>query len=200
MILVTKNAPDFTSSAILNNGKIIEDFNLKNYIKNKYAIIFFWPMDFTFVCPSEIIAFNNRYLDFKNRNIKIVGISCDSVFVHNAWKSTSIKNGGIGKIFFPMVSDIKHEIINSYGIAHPKLGIALRGSFIIDKKNIIRHQSINDLPIGRNVNEIIRIIDALKFHEKNKKVCPAQWEKNSEGMEASIEGVKKYLSKNYKNI
>ncbi|CAL4320466.1 peroxiredoxin C [Buchnera aphidicola] len=196
MILVTQKAPNFTAPAILHNGEIIENFNFKNYTSNTFAVLFFWPMDFTFVCPSEIIAFNQFYEEFKNRNVKIVGVSFDSVFVHNAWRNTPINKGGIGHIKYTMVSDVKRNIQKMYGIEHPDLGMALRASFLIDVNGIIRHQVINDLPFGRNIKEMIRMIDAVQFHEKNGSVCPAQWEKGKEAMEASPSGVSKYLSKN----
>ncbi|UDG81455.1 Alkyl hydroperoxide reductase C [Candidatus Profftia lariciata] len=195
MILVTRPAPNFTATAVLGNGKIIENFDFKEFIQNTSTVIFFWPMDFTFVCPSELIAFHNRYEEFKSRGVKIVGVSIDSVFVHNAWRNTSVKNGGIGPINYPMISDIKHEIMQAYGIEHPEHGIALRGSFLIDTKGIIRHQVVNDLPLGRNVDEMLRMIDALQFHEECGNVCPAQWEKGQEGIKPSIDGVAKYLSK-----
>lgn len=200
MTLVTLKAPDFTSSAVLNNGEIINNFNFYNFTKNKYSVIFFWPMDFTFVCPSELISFDKRYMEFKKRNTKIIGISIDSEFVHNFWRKTPLSNGGVGIIRYPMVSDIKKNIMRSYGIEHPNLGIALRASFLIDKNKIIRHQVINDLPFGRNINEIIRMIDALQFYEKNGEVCPAQWKIGHEGITATPEGISKYLSKNYKNL
>ncbi|QCI22061.1 redoxin domain-containing protein [Buchnera aphidicola] len=197
MILVTQNAPNFIAPAILKNNEIVEEFDLKKYSNGKALVLFFWPMDFTFVCPSEIIEFNKTYLDFKKRNTKIVGVSIDSIFVHQAWKNTLPKNGGIGKISFPIVSDIKRNIQKSYGVEHPVLGVALRASFLIDSNWIIRHQVVNDLPFGRNIKEMIRMIDAMEFYNKNGDVCPANWEKGQNGMQPSIEGVSKYLSKKY---
>lgn len=196
MILVTREAPDFTAAAILGNGEIVNDFNLKKFTKGKPAVIFFWPMDFTFVCPSELIAFDKRFAEFKKRGVEVIGISIDSEFVHNAWRKTPIEQGGIGEVQYPMVADVKHEISHAYGIEHPEAGVALRASFLIDKHGIVRHQVVNDLPIGRNVDEMIRTVDALQFHEENGEVCPAQWEKGQEGMEGSPDGVAKYLSKN----
>lgn len=195
MILVTQKAPNFIAPAILENSEIVEQFNFKKYSNNQLIVLFFWPMDFTFVCPSEIIEFNKLHIEFKKRNVKIVGVSIDSVFVHQAWQNTLPKNGGIGKINFPMVSDIKRNIQKSYGIEHPDLGIALRASFLIDKNQIVRHQVVNDLPFGRNIKEMIRMIDAVDFHNKNGEVCPANWEKGKKGMKASLEGVSEYLSK-----
>jgi peroxiredoxin (alkyl hydroperoxide reductase subunit C) len=197
MVLVTQNAPNFIAPAILENNKIVEKFDLKKYSNGQSIILFFWPMDFTFVCPSEIIEFNKLYSEFQKRNVKIVGVSIDSVFVHQAWQKTLPKNGGIGKINFPMVSDLKHSIQKSYGIEHPDLGIALRASFLIDSNWIIRHQVINDLPFGRNIKEMIRMVDAIDFHNKYGEVCPANWEKGKKGMKPSLEGVSEYLSKNF---
>lgn len=196
MILVSQKAPDFIASAVMKNGEFIKDFNLSKYIINKYAVIFFWPMDFTFVCPSEIIAFNLKYKEFKKRNTKLIGISCDSEFVHYAWRNTPVKLGGIGKIEYPMIADVKREIQKKYGIEHPDLGIALRASFLIDKNMIVRHQVINDLPLGRNIDEMIRMIDALQFHEKNGEVCPAQWNIGKKGIHPSPQGISKFLSEN----
>lgn len=195
MVLVTQNAPNFIAPAILKNNEIVERFDLKKYSNGQPIVLFFWPMDFTFVCPSEIIEFNKLHSDFKKRNVKIVGVSIDSVFVHQAWQKTLPINGGIGKINFPMVSDIKHSIQKSYGIEHPNLGVALRASFLIDSNWIVRHQVVNDLPFGRNIKETIRMVDAIDFHNKFGEVCPANWEKGKEGMRASAEGVSEYLSK-----
>ncbi|UAJ64783.1 peroxiredoxin C [Candidatus Schneideria nysicola] len=200
MILTARKAPDFTASAVLGNGEIIHNFNLESYIKNKFAVIFFWPMDFTFVCPSELIAFDKRYQEFKKRNVEIIGISCDSEFVHSAWRNIPPEKGGIGLIQYPMIADIKHEIIKAYGIEHPDIGVALRGSFLIDKKGFVRHQVVNDLPLGRNVDETLRMVDALQFHELHGEVCPAQWEKGKEGIHPSIKGISNFLSKNLKEL
>ncbi|WMC19677.1 MAG: redoxin domain-containing protein [Enterobacteriaceae bacterium PC38] len=196
MSLVNCKAPNFIASAVLENNKIINDFNFKNYINNKYAILFFWPMDFTFVCPSELIAFNNRFNEFKKRNVKLIGISLDSEFVHYAWRNTPINEGGIGKVKYIMISDIKRKIQKIYDIEHPTLGVALRATFIINKERIIKTQMVNDLPIGRNIDEIIRIIDALQFHEKYGEVCPAQWKKGQPAIIPSSEGIKNFLNKN----
>ncbi|MFU2077776.1 peroxiredoxin C [Avibacterium endocarditidis] len=196
MVLVTRQAPDFTASAVLGNGEIVDNFNLKEHIKGKPAVIFFWPLDFTFVCPSEIIAFDKRYQEFKNRGVEVVGVSIDSQFTHNAWRKTSVDAGGIGEVQFAMVADVKHDIAQAYGIEHPEAGVALRASFLIDKDGVVRHQVVNDLPLGRNIDEMIRMVDALQFHEEHGEVCPAQWEKGKEGMKDSPEGVAKYLKQN----
>ncbi len=200
MVLVTRQAPDFTASAVLGNGEIVDNFNLKSFIKGKPAVIFFWPMDFTFVCPSELIAFDKRFAEFQKRGVEIIGVSFDSEFVHNAWRHTPVEKGGIGQVQYPMVADIKHDIIKAYGIEHPEAGVALRGSFLIDKEGVVRHQVVNDLPLGRNIDEMIRMVDALQFHEEHGEVCPAQWEKGQEGMGASPLGVAKYLSENFDKL
>ncbi|WP_343183670.1 redoxin domain-containing protein [Buchnera aphidicola] len=196
MSLVTQKAPNFSTSAILKNGKITENFNFKKYISKKKCVLFFWPMDFTFVCPSEIIAFNKFYNEFKIRNVKLIGVSIDSIFVHLAWQKTKYKNGGIGPIKYVMASDIKREIQKSYGIEHPNLGVALRASFLIDEERIIRHEIINDLPYGRNIKDMLRMIDALTFHKKFGNVCPANWKKNKKGIKPTPKGISKYLSNN----
>ncbi|TEA27234.1 peroxiredoxin C [Candidatus Schmidhempelia bombi] len=196
MVLVTRQAPDFTAAAVLGNGEIVNNFNLSSFIKDQPAVIFFWPMDFTFVCPSEIIAFDHRFKEFEKRGVKVIGVSIDSEFVHNAWRNTPVEKGGIGQVQFPIVADIRHAIAQAYGIEHPEAGVALRASFLIDKNGIVRHQIVNDLPIGRNVDEMIRTVDALQFHEEHGEVCPAQWEKGKEGMQGSPDGVAKFLAKN----
>ncbi|MEG0277785.1 MAG: peroxiredoxin C [Morganella sp. (in: enterobacteria)] len=196
MVLVTRQAPDFTAAAVLGNGEIVGNFNLKKHLNGRPAVIFFWPMDFTFVCPSELIAFDHRYEEFKKRGVEVIGVSMDSEFVHNAWRNTAIDAGGIGQVQYPMVADIKHDIMKAYGVEHPEAGVALRGSFLVDKNGVVRHQVINDLPLGRNVDEMIRMVDALQFHEEHGDVCPAQWEKGQEGMNASPKGVADFLKKN----
>ena len=193
MILVGKQAPDFTTAAILANGQIINNFNLYKCIKNQYALLFFYALDFTFVCPSELIALNKRINQFKQRNVEVIGISVDSEYTHNAWRNTKLEDGGIGKINYTLVSDLNHFICQAYGIEHPSLGIALRGAFIIDKNQIVRHQTVNDLPLGRNIDELVRIIDALQFHEQHGEVCPAGWNKGAKGMLPTPEGVAHYL-------
>ncbi|MGK2960325.1 MAG: peroxiredoxin C [Candidatus Malihini olakiniferum] len=196
MVLVTRQAPNFTAAAILGNGEIIKNFNLKKHISGKAAVIFFWPMDFTFVCPSELIAFDHRYKEFQDRGVEVVGVSFDSEFVHNAWRNTPVKSGGIGPIQYAMVADVKREIQKAYGIEHPDAGVALRGSFLVDKEGFVRHQVVNDLPLGRNIDEMLRMVDALLFHEEHDEVCPAQWEKSKSGIVASPDGIAKYLTEN----
>ena len=196
MVLVTRQAPDFTSSAVLGNGEIVDNFNFKKHIEGKAAVLFFYPLDFTFVCPSELIAFDHRYEEFKKRGVEVVGVSIDSQFTHNAWRNTPTENGGIGAVKYALAADVKHEIAKAYGIEHPEEGVALRASFLIDKNGVVRHQIVNDLPLGRNIDEMLRMVDALQFHEEHGEVCPAQWEKGKEGMKDSPEGVAKYLKQN----
>ena len=196
MVLVTRQAPDFTSSAVLGNGEIVDNFNFKKHIDGKAAVLFFYPLDFTFVCPSELIAFDHRYEEFKKRGVEVVGVSIDSEFTHNAWRNTPTENGGIGAVKYTLAADVKHDIAKAYGIEHPEAGVALRASFLIDKNGVVRHQVVNDLPLGRNIDEMLRMVDALQFHEEHGEVCPAQWEKGKEGMKDSPEGVAKYLKQN----
>ncbi len=199
-MLVTKKAPNFSSEAINSKGKIIK-FNLIENIKNKNTVLFFWPLDFTFVCPSEILAINNRYKEFNKKNTQILGISTDSVYVHLAWRNTPIKKGGIGKIKFYMISDIKKEIQKTYNVELKEKGFSLRATFIIDKNGIIRHQSINDLNLGRNIDEILRLIDAINFNMKNKELlCPAQWKPGKKTIIPNYEGICNYLKNNSKKI
>jgi peroxiredoxin (alkyl hydroperoxide reductase subunit C) len=194
-VLVGKSAPDFTAAAVLGNNTIKEDFNLSSHIKGKAAVIFFYPLDFTFVCPSELIAFDHRLEEFKNRGIEVIGVSIDSHFTHLAWKNTPVNNGGIGQVGYPLVADIKHEICKAYDV-EAEGGVAFRGSFLIDKAGVVRHQIVNDLPLGRDIDEMLRMVDALQFFEEHGEVCPAGWKKGKAGMNASTEGVAKYLAEN----
>ncbi|OGT36364.1 MAG: hypothetical protein A3F11_10460 [Gammaproteobacteria bacterium RIFCSPHIGHO2_12_FULL_37_14] len=191
--LVGLKAPDFTAAAVMANGEINNHFNLHKAITNKYSIIFFYPLDFTFVCPSELIAIDNRIKEFEKRNTIIVGVSIDSQFTHNAWRNTAVENGGIGPVHYPLIADVNHHICQAYGIEHPTAHIALRGAFIIDKQGIIRSQIVNDLPLGRNVDELLRLIDALDFHEKHGEVCPAGWTKGKAGIKPTTEGIAEFL-------
>jgi peroxiredoxin (alkyl hydroperoxide reductase subunit C) len=194
-VLVGKQAPDFTAAAVMGDNSINETFNLSNYIKGKAAVVFFYPLDFTFVCPSELLAFDHRLADFKSRDVEVIGVSIDSHFSHLAWKNTPINNGGIGKVGYPLVADIKHEICQAYDVEADG-GVAYRGSFLINKEGVVVHQVVNDLPLGRDIDEMLRMVDALQFFEENGEVCPAGWQKGKPGMDASTEGVAKYLSEN----
>ncbi|GAA0202505.1 MULTISPECIES: peroxiredoxin C [Kangiella] len=193
-VLVSRKAPDFTAAAVLGNGEIVEDYNFAEATKGKPTVLFFYPLDFTFVCPSELIAFDRRLAEFKKRGVEVVGVSIDSHFTHNAWRNTAINDGGIGQVGYTLVADVKHEICQAYDVEHPEAGVAFRGSFLIDKDGVVRHQVVNDLPLGRNVDEMIRMVDALQFHEEHGEVCPAGWNQGDKGMDASPEGVAKYLS------
>jgi peroxiredoxin (alkyl hydroperoxide reductase subunit C) len=195
-VLVGKPAPDFTAADVMGNNEIKEDFNLSSHIKGKPAVVFFWPLDFTFVCPSELIAFDHRLEEFKKRGVEVVGVSIDSHFTHLAWKNTPIDKGGISQVGYPMVADIKHEIAKVYDVELADAGVALRGSFLIDKNGIVMHQVVNMLPLGRDIDEMLRMVDALQFFEEHGEVCPAGWKKGKAGMSASTEGVAKYLAEN----
>lgn len=193
-VLVGKQAPDFKALAVLGNNEI-KEVTFSEQIKGKYAVLFFYPLDFTFVCPSELIAFDHRLAEFKQRGVEVVGCSIDSQFTHLAWKNTPVEKGGIGQVGYPLVADIKHEICQAYDVeASP--GVAFRGSFLIDKAGVVRHQVVNDLPLGRNIDEMLRMVDALQFTEEHGEVCPAGWNKGNKGMTASPEGVAKYLAEN----
>ena len=196
MVLVGRQAPDFTASAVLGSGEIVDNFNFKSFTKGKKAVVFFYPLDFTFVCPSELIAFDKRYNDFVEKGVEVIGVSIDSQFSHNAWRNTLVENGGIGEVKYPLVADVKHEICKAYDVEHPEAGVAFRASFLIDEEGVVRHQVVNDLPLGRNINEMLRMVDALNFHQENGEVCPAQWEKGKKGMDASPKGVAAYLTEN----
>jgi peroxiredoxin (alkyl hydroperoxide reductase subunit C) len=193
-VLVTQQAPDFTSAAVLADGSIVDNFTLSS-LKGKKIMLFFYPLDFTFVCPSEILAHHHRVAQFAEKGVEVVGVSIDSQFTHNAWRNTAPKDGGLGKIDFPLVADVNHSIMTAYGIVHPA-GIALRASFLIDENFDVRHQVVNDLPLGRNVDEMLRMVDALDFHTTHGEVCPAGWNKGDEGMKDTPEGVAEYLAKN----
>jgi peroxiredoxin (alkyl hydroperoxide reductase subunit C) len=198
-VLVGKDAPDFTATAVMPDNKMNEKFNLKSHIKGKYGILFFWPLDFTFVCPSEIIAFDNRVEEFKKRGAEVIGVSVDSHFTHHAWKNTARDKGGIGQVQFPLVADLTKSIARSYDVLLND-AIAFRGTFMIDKNGVVRHQVVNDLPLGRNVDEALRMLDALIFHDENGEVCPANWKKGAEGMKPTAEGVAKYLKEHAEAI
>lgn len=198
-VLVGRKAPDFTSAAVMPDGSIKEDFKLSDY-RGKPVVIFFWPLDFTFVCPSEIIAHDHRLEGFKERGVQLIGVSIDSQFTHHAWRKTQPKHGGIGEVQFPMVADVSHSIMNAYGIAHPEAGVAMRASFLIDKEGVVQHQVVNNLPLGREVDEMLRMVDALQFHEEHGEVCPAGWQKGQAGMKPTAEGVAEYLAKNARKL
>lgn len=192
-VLVGRDAPDFTAPAVLADGTIVDDFNLSKEIKGKNAVIFFYPLDFTFVCPSELLAFSHRMDKFNERNTVVIGVSIDSHFTHNAWRNTDINDGGIGAVKYPLVADMNHAICQAYGVETPDGNVAFRGSFLIDENGVVRHQVVNDLPLGRDVDEMLRMVDALQFHEEHGEVCPAGWNAGDDGMKDTPEGVAEYL-------
>jgi peroxiredoxin (alkyl hydroperoxide reductase subunit C) len=196
-VLVAQEAPDFAAPAVMPNGAIA-DFNLSD-LRGKYVVLFFWPLDFTFVCPTEIIAHDHRFDQFKERDVEVVGISIDSQFTHHAWRETSVDKGGIGKVQFPIVADVKHEITQAYGVEHPA-GVAMRASFLIDKDGVVQHQVVNNLSLGREVDEMIRMVDALQFTEEHGEVCPAGWKKGDSAMKPTADGVADYLAKNAEKL
>lgn len=189
--IVTKEAPDFTAQAVMPDNTF-GDITLSSY-RGKYVVLFFWPLDFTFVCPSEIIAFDKALGEFHSRNTEVLGVSIDSHFTHMAWKNTPVGQGGIGNVRFPMVSDLSKQISEQYGVLFND-SIALRGLFLIDREGVIRHAVINDLPLGRNVEEALRMVDALQYHEEHGEVCPANWKPGEEAMKPTAEGVSEYLA------
>ena len=192
-VLIGKQAPDFTAAAVLPDGAIVEDFNLRAHLDGAYGLVFFYPLDFTFVCPSEILAYSNRVPKFEAMNVKVVAVSVDSQFTHAAWRNTAPKDGGLGPVKFPMVADLTKQIARDYDVLIEKDGVALRGTFLIDRQGVVRHQLVNDLPLGRNADEALRMADALQFHEEHGEVCPAGWNKGDEGMKADAAGVASYL-------
>ena len=197
-VLVSKPAPFFHDadkkfSAVLGNGEVVDNFSFAEAANGKYAVVFFYPLDFTFVCPSEIIAHDHRVDEFKKRNVEVFSVSIDSQFTHAAWRNTPVNEGGIGPVKFTMVADVSHELAKAYDV-ESEGGVAFRGSFLIDKNGIVQHQVVNNLPLGRNVDEMLRMVDALQFTEEHGEVCPAGWNKGDKGMKADAQGVAAYLS------
>jgi peroxiredoxin (alkyl hydroperoxide reductase subunit C) len=198
-VLVSKQAPDFTAAAVMADGSIKADVSLSDY-RGKYVVLFFYPLDFTFVCPSELIAFDHRIKEFESRGVQVIGCSIDSQFTHSAWRNTAVDAGGIGEVAYPLVADVKHEICQAYDVEFADAGVAFRGSFLIDKDGVVQHQVVNHLPLGRNIDEMLRMIDALQFTEEHGEVCPAGWNKGDKGMVPSAEGVASYLSDEADNL
>ena len=198
-MIVTKKAPDFTAPAVLADGTIVEDFNLYENIGEKGAVLFFYPLDFTFVCPSELIAFDHRLKEFHDRGINVIGCSVDSQYSHFAWRETPVDKGGIGRVGYPLVADLTKQIARDYDVLLND-AVALRGSFLIDKDGTVRHAVINDLPLGRNIDEMIRMVDAMLFTNEHGEVCPAGWHKGEEGMKADPNGVAEYLAKHAEEL
>jgi peroxiredoxin 2/4 len=190
--LVAKEAPDFTAQAVFPDNSIAE-LTLSSY-RGKHVLLYFYPLDFTFVCPSEIIAFHKALDEFNSRNTQVIGVSVDSQYTHYAWRQTPVEKGGIGEIGYPLVADLNKDIARQYGVLLDE-SVALRGLFLIDKEGVVRHQLVNDLPLGRSVDEAIRTLDALQFVEEHGDVCPANWKQGEEAMKPSAEGVAEYLAK-----
>lgn len=205
-ILVGRKAPDFTTQAVLGNGEIVGDYNFAEQIKGKFGVVFFYPMDFTFVCPSELIALDHKMAELKALGAEVVAVSIDSHHTHNAWRNTAINDGGIGPVRFTMAADMNHVIAKAYGIesdggdSYYPAGTAMRATFVIDQKGIVRHQVVNDEPLGRDVNEVIRMIEAIQFFEENGQVCPAGWHKGDTGIVNTADGIASYLSENSDNL
>lgn len=199
-VLVGRLAPDFTAAAVKANGEIVNEFHLSPALKGKYGLLFFYPLDFTFVCPSELIALDRRIEQFKQRNVEVIAISIDSHFTHNAWRNTPIELGGIGPLNYTLVADINHSICQAYGVEHPQMGVAFRGAFLLDKAGMVRSQIVNDLPIGRNIDELLRLVDALQYHEQHGEVCPAGWKKGDKAMNPSPQGVANFLAENVEQL
>ncbi len=191
MSLVQKPAPDFNAEAIMPDGET-KEISLSSFKGNKYVVLFFYPLDFTFVCPTEILAFSHRIGEFEKRGVQVLGVSVDSVHTHRAWRNVAVEQGGIGAIAYPLVSDLSKSIAQSFGVLLDE-GVALRGTFLIDKAGLVRQATINDLPLGRSVDETIRLVDALQYNEEHGEVCPAGWQKGQKGMQADAKGVASYL-------
>jgi len=201
-VLVGRTAPTFTTQAVLPDGEIVDSFDFGGAIANKYGVLFFYPMDFTFVCPSEILAMANRTARLRELGCEVIGVSVDSHWTHNAWRNTAINQGGIGPVPFVLAADMTREIASSYGILSPAGesyypgGVAMRATFIIDPSGVVRSQVVTDEPIGRNMDEVVRIVEALQFFKKNGQVCPAGWRQGDDGMKNTPDGVAKYLASN----
>jgi peroxiredoxin (alkyl hydroperoxide reductase subunit C) len=194
-VFVGKQAPDFYVAAVLGNGEIVDSYKRSEAMAGKYGMVFFYPLDFTFVCPSELIALDHRMDKFRELGVEVVAVSIDSQFTHNAWRNTPVDKGGIGLVTYTMAADVNHDICRSYDVETAD-GVAFRGAFIIDKAGDVRSQVVNDLPLGRNIDELIRLVEALQFTDEHGEVCPAGWNKGDKGMDASPDGVAAYLSEN----
>jgi len=192
-VLVGKPAPDFNVAAVLGSGQIVDSYKRSEAMKGKYGVVFFYPLDFTFVCPSELIALDHRMDKFRELGVEVVAVSIDSQFTHNAWRNTAVKDGGIGPVTYTMAADVNHDICRAYDVETAG-GVAFRGAFVIDREGKVRCQLVNDLPLGRNIDELIRLVEALQFTDEHGEVCPAGWNKGDKGMNASPAGVAAYLS------
>lgn len=193
MALVGQKAPDFTAQAVLPDDSIQNDFTLSS-LRGRYVLLVFYPFDFTFVCPTELLALNDRLEDFRARNVEVIGVSIDSPYTHVAWRNTPAEEGGIGKIGYPLVADVKRTIAAAYGVLSQEAGAALRGTFLIDRDGIVRHETVNDFGLGRNIAEALRMVDALRRHEEKGDVCPANWTSGEESIQPTRKSVASYLS------
>lgn len=198
-VLVGKPAPDFDVAAVLGTGEIVDSYKRSEAMSGKYGLVFFYPLDFTFVCPSELIALDHRMDKFRDLGVEVVAVSIDSQFTHNAWRNTSVNDGGIGAVTYTMAADVNHDICRAYDVESAG-GVAFRGAFLIDPEGTVRAQLVNDLPLGRNVDELIRLVEALQFTDEHGEVCPAGWNKGDKGMNASPAGVAEYLAENAKAL
>jgi len=195
-VLVGKQAPDFKAAAVLGCGSIVDDYSFSEKTKGKYVAVVFYPLDFTFVCPTELVALDHRLDELTSRGVEVLAVSVDSQFTHAAWRNTPVEKGGIGPVRYTMIADVSHAICKAYDVEVEGAAVAYRGTFLIDKTGLVRHQVVNDLPLGRNMDELIRMVDALQFFEANGEVCPAGWNKGSKGMKADAAGVASYLAEN----
>jgi len=195
-VLVGKTAPDFQAAAVLGDGSIVDNYWFAKETCGKYAVIVFYPLDFTFVCPTELVALDHRVEELKQRGVEVIAVSVDSQFTHSAWRNTPVDKGGIGPVRYTMVADVSHKIAAAYDVEVAGAAVSYRGTFLIDRSGTVRHQVVNDLPLGRNMDELIRMVDALQFFEEHGEVCPAGWNKGKSGMSANAAGVADYLSKN----
>jgi peroxiredoxin 2/4 len=208
-VLVGKKAPSFNAPAVINGGEIVENFSLEQYLGKKYVVFFFYPADFTFVCPTELLAFQEKIRDFESRNVAVVACSVDSQYSHWKWLQTELNQGGIKSVRYPIVSDLSKTISENYDVLAGNYDysdngdiffsgtpMAYRGLFLIDRNGIVRHQTVNDMPLGRSITETLRMVDALQYYEENGEVCPADWSKGKKAMKATHEGVSEYLSEN----
>ncbi len=195
--LIGKNAPDFTAPTVMPDNTIAPEFKLSN-LKGKYVVLFFYPLDFTFVCPTEILAFDKKLAEFKELGAEVVGVSVDSQFTHLAWKNTPVDQGGIGNVQYPLVADLTKNISREFGVLFKDAGVAFRGTFLIDKEGVVKHGVVNDLGLGRNIDETLRMVRALQHHEQHGEVCPANWNEGEDAMTPTPEGVASYLTKHGK--
>ena len=194
-VLVGKPAPDFDVAAVLSSGEIVDSYKRSDAMAGKYGMVFFYPLDFTFVCPSELIALNHRMDKFRELGVEVVAVSIDSQFTHNAWRNTPVNDGGIGPVGYTMAADVNHDICRAFDVEAAG-GVAFRGAFLIDPEGVVRAQQVNDLPLGRNIDELIRLVEALQFTDEHGEVCPAGWQRGDKGMNASPDGVARYLAEN----